>query len=685
MHQPMHHSVDAFEHAGGHTAGHNAGHTGGPHAAMIADFRLRFFVCLVLTVPIILLTPSIRNGLGLQALDFAGVGYLLFAFGAFVYGWGGWPFLSGAYGELTRRRPAMMTLVAVAITAAFMYSAAVALGVQGDVLFWELATLVDVMLLGHWLEMRSVMGASRALQELARLLPDEAHVITASGEVRDTPLGQVQIGDRVLVRPGEKIPVDGLVVAGASTVDEALLTGESTPAKKRKGQAVVGGSLNGDGALEVVVAKTGADTYVSQVTDLVKAAQETKSRGQRLADTAAFWLTIIALSVGAITLAAWLALGQGFEFALGRSITVMVITCPHALGLAIPLVVAVSTALAAGDGLLIRDRAAFERARNVDAVVFDKTGTLTEGRFGVAEVRAAAGRSETEVLRLAASLEQRSEHPIARAIVAAAEQRRVGLVEPDRFLSLPGKGAEADIEGRKVRVVSPGYLREAGIDGEGVATAVRPMTVVYVLEDEHVIGALGLADVIRPESKDAIAQLRELGVRTVMLTGDTQAVAAWVAAELGLDEFHAEVLPRDKAAQVRAIQDRGLTVAMVGDGVNDAPALVQADVGIAIGAGTDVAVESADIVLVRNDPRDVLDLFFLAGATWRKMVQNLAWGTGYNIVAVPLAAGVLAGVGVILTPAVGAALMSASTIIVAVNARLLRSPKTARTTVGWRP
>ncbi len=660
------------------------GHAGGHHEAMIADFRRRFFVCLALTVPIILLTPMIQDWLGLDALRFTGDSYLLLGLSAIVYGWGGWPFLSGAYHELGQRRPAMMTLVAVAISAAFFYSAAVVLGLHGDVFFWELATLVDIMLLGHWLEMRSVMGASRALEELSRLLPSEAHLVTAQGQVTDVPLSHVTIGDRVLVRPGEKVPVDGVVVTGAGGVDESLLTGESTPVEKREGDAVVGGSLNGRGALEVLVSKTGADTYLSQVIALVRAAQESKSRGQRLAGTAAFWLTIIALSVGAITLAAWLAAGEGFEFALGRSITVMVITCPHALGLAIPLVVAVSTSLAAGSGLLIRDRAAFERARAVDAVIFDKTGTLTEGRFGVSHVQTAADASEDEVLRLAASVERNSEHPIAQAIVTAGQERGLVLAEPAHFLSFPGKGVEATIEGRKIEVVSPGHLSSLGTPATHAlpgppAAAGRPdpgaTTTVYVLEDGRVIGALGLADRIRPQSREAVARLRAQGIRTIMLTGDNEAVAAWVAGDLGLDEFHAGVLPQDKAALVQAIQHRGLRVAMVGDGVNDAPALVQADIGIAIGAGTDVAVESADVVLVRSDPSNVVDLFALARTSWSKMVQNLVWATGYNVVAIPLAAGVLAGAGVILSPAMGAALMSASTIIVAVNARLLRMPR----------
>ncbi len=652
---------------------HDPGRSGDHHQHMLDDLRRRFWVCLILTIPILLLSPMIQEWTGLTGLAFPGSEYVLLALSAFVYLWGGWPFLSGAVPEVARLKPAMMTLVAVAISAAFFYSMAVVFGVEGDIFFWELATLVDIMLLGHWLEMRSVLGTSRALEELARLMPDEAHLLQQDGAVIDVPLSQLVVGDRVLVKPGGKIPIDGKVVAGDSSINESMLTGESTPVAKTIGSEVIGGSINGEGSLEVVVAKTGADTYLSQVIALVRAAQETKSHSQDLADRAAFWLTLVALSVGVVTLVVWLLLGSGFEFALGRSITVMVIACPHALGLAIPLVVAVSTGLAAGQGFLIRDRTAFEGARAVDAVVFDKTGTLTEGRFGVAGIWTTSDLTEQEVLHLAATLEQRSEHPVAQGIAREAESRGHKPAEVESFSAIPGKGVEARVDGRWVRVVSPGYLRERGLAVPDLPLGDRPVTVVYVVIEERVVGAVGLADVTRNESKEAIEGLRKLGIRTIMLTGDNEQVAAWVAGELGLDEYYAGVLPQRKAAAVRDIQERGLTVAMVGDGVNDAPALVQADVGIAIGAGTDVAIESADIVLVKNDPRSVLDLLSLTQATWRKMVQNLIWGTGYNVVAIPLAAGVLAWAGVILSPAIGAALMSASTIIVAVNARLLRS------------
>ncbi len=670
--------MNELEHGSpGHPAGQGADHHAmggkGPshHEMMVADFRRRFWVCLVVTVPILALSPLIQDVFHLGALAFPGDQYVLLALSAFVYGWGGLPFLKGAVHELRERRPAMMTLIAVAISAAFLYSMAVVFGVQGEIFFWELATLVDIMLLGHWLEMRSVMGASRALEELARLMPDEAHVLDEGGNVHDVALARLQPGDRVLVRPGEKVPIDGQVTKGGSSLNEAMLTGESTPVQKREGDTVIGGSINGEGSLEVTVEKTGADTYLAQVIDLVRQAQDSKSRSQSLADRAAFVLTLVALSVGTVTLIVWLILGESFEFALGRSITVMVITCPHALGLAIPLVVAVSTGLGAKSGLLIRDRSAFEGSRSVNAVVFDKTGTLTEGRFGVGQVWTFAGRGEDEILALAASLESRSEHPIAQGIVNSAAERELDLLPIDDFASIPGKGVEATIEGKRLSVVSPGYLAERNIGVPPIDTAARPLTVVYLLEDDRPLGALGLADVVRAESLQTVQGLQALGIKAIMLTGDNEEVARWVAEELGLDEYYAGVLPGQKAERIKELQRKGLLVGMVGDGVNDAPALVQADVGIAIGAGTDVAIESADIVLVKNDPRNVLDLFSLARSTWSKMVQNLVWATGYNVVAIPLAAGVAVGAGIVLSPALGAALMSASTIIVAINARLL--------------
>jgi P-type Cu2+ transporter len=643
---------------------------------MVADFRRRFLVSLVLTIPVLALARHIQGWLGLHgALAFRGDGVVQFVLASAIFFYGGWPFLTGLVDEVRGRRPGMMTLIGLAITVAYAYSSAVVFGLRGENFFWELATLIDIMLLGHWIEMKSVLGASAALESLVRLMPAEAHVVQHDGSTRDAPVTELRRGARVLVKPGEKIPTDGVVVDGHTSVNEAMLTGESKPVEKTRGATVIGGSVNGEAAVTVEVAKTGDETYLAQVIALVRHAQESRSRSQDLANRAAVGLTGIALGGGAVTFGAWLAFGASLPFTIERTVTVMVIACPHALGLAVPLVVASSTALAAANGLLIRDRSAFERARSLDAIVFDKTGTLTEGRFGVTDVIPLAGRSEHDVLRLAASLESRSEHPIAVGVVRGARERRIAFAPPTDFRAIPGKGAEARVDGGAVKVVSPGYLKDAGLvadDARVRQVAEQGKTVVYLLVDERVEGAIALADVVRPESREALARLKTMGIRTMMLTGDATAVARWVARELDLDEFFAEVLPDQKAARIKEVQARGLTVAMTGDGVNDAPALTQADVGIAVGAGTDVAIESADIVLVRSDPRDVTAIVDLARATYRKMVQNLLWATGYNLVALPVAAGVLYPAGILLTPAVGAVLMSISTVIVAFNARVLR-------------
>lgn len=664
-------------HAAMQTATPHSGHAG--HASMADEFRRRFWISLPLTVPVLATSEMLQHLTGLRGtLAFPGDRYVGFAFASAVYFYGGWPFLTGLVAELRKRLPGMMTLVGLAITVAYIYSAAVVLGLQGSVFFWETATLIDIMLLGHWIEMRSVLGASRALEQLVRLLPAEAHRLRADGSLEEVPLDGLRRGDRVLVKPGEKIPTDGHVVAGRTSVNQAMMTGESQPVERGEGDEVIGGAVNGEGAITVEVRRTGADTYLSQVIELVRKAQETRSRTQDLADRAAMWLTLIGVGSGAVTLAAWLSAGRDFSFALERMVTVMVITCPHALGLAVPLVVAVSTALSARNGLLIRDRSAFERAREIGAVVFDKTGTLTEGRFGVTEIVPLDSKaSEHDVLRLAAALESRSEHPIAAGIVRAAAERAVSYPAPGAFAAIPGKGATAIVDGRQVKVVSPGFMKERGLavtDPRVARLVEQGKTVVYVLMDEKPMGAIALADIVRPESRDAIRRLKAMGIKPIMLTGDSTAVARWVAGELGLDDYFAEVLPDQKAARIEEVKQRGLTVAMVGDGVNDAPALVAADVGVAIGAGTDVAIESADIVLVRSDPRDVPAIVQLARATYRKMVQNLWWATGYNAVAIPLAAGVLARAGILLSPALGAVFMSASTVIVAINARLLGRP-----------
>ena len=644
----------------------------GHHARMVEEFRRRFWVSLLLTIPILALSPLIQSVLGSEELlQFPGDLVVLWGVSSVVFVYGGWPFLKGIYEELGEGQPGMMTLIAVAITVAYVYSSAVVFGLSGSIFFWELATLIDVMLVGHWIEMRSVMGASKALEELAKLMPQTAHRLTESGDLEEVPLDQLRHGDRVLIRPGEKIPADGTVVEGSSSVNEAMLTGESVPVPKEEGAEVIGGSINGEGALTVEVQKTGEEGYLSQVIDMVQEAQETKSRTQDLANRAAVWLTGIALGGGAITLFAWSVVVEAdFAFALERTVTVMVITCPHALGLAVPLVVAVSTALSAQNGLLIRDRTAFETARTLQAVIFDKTGTLTEGRFGVTDTICFADLSDRDLLHYAAGVESRSEHPIAQGIVDAVDDAPA----VEGFNAITGKGAEGVVDGRDVKVVSPGYLREHGYemtDARYEALSGQGKTVVFVLIDEELAGAVALADVIRAESKEAVATLREKGLQVMMLTGDNRQVAEWVADELDLDDYFAEVLPDEKADKVQEVQGRGLTTAMVGDGVNDAPALATADVGIAIGAGTDVAVEAADIVLVRNNPQDVAAILKLAAATYRKMVQNLWWAAGYNIFAIPVAAGVLYGWGILFGPAVGAALMSLSTVIVAVNARFL--------------
>jgi len=643
---------------------------------MVVDFRRRFWVSAALTVPVVILSPMIQGLVSLrQTLRFPGDGLIQWAIASVVFIYGGWPFLKGLLGELRKKKPGMMTLIGLAITVAYVYSSAVVFGLAGKVFFWELATLIDVMLLGHWIEMKSVMGASRALESLVEIMSSEAHRVVEGGGTEDVPVIELKVGDKVVVKPGEKVPTDGRIVEGRTSVNEAMLTGESKPVEKGEGDAAIGGSVNGEAAFTMEVQKTGDQTYISQVIEMVRKAQESRSRTQHLADRAALWLTIIALSVGGGTLVVWLVLGAAFDFSLERMVTVMVITCPHALGLAVPLVVAVSTAISAKSGLLIRDRSAFERARHVDAVLFDKTGTLTEGRFGVSDIIRLADRDENEVLRLAASLESQSEHPIAQGIVEEARARKISFSPPKEFKSIPGKGAQAIMDGRTVRVVSGGYLNEKdlAIDSDKVREAAQQgKTVVYVLVEDKVVGAIGLADVIRAESHDALKHLKRMGIQAMMLTGDSEAVARWVAAELDLDEYFAEVLPEAKADKVKEVQQRGLVVAMTGDGVNDAPALTQADVGIAIGAGTDVAIESADIVLVRSDPRDATAIMKLARATYRKMVQNLLWATGYNVIAIPLAAGVLYSVGVILSPAAGAALMALSTVIVAINARFLR-------------
>jgi Cu2+-exporting ATPase len=647
------------------------------HSHMVADFKRRFFISLILTLPILILSPMLQSMFGAdKILAFSGSKYLLWAFSTVVFFYGGWPFLKGLYLEIKALAPGMMTLIALAISTAYIYSSLTVFGLSGMDFFWELATLIDIMLLGHWIEMKSVLGASRALEELARLMPAIAHKIMASGEIEDIPINQLLPSDKILIRPGEKIPADGTVIEGVSAVNESMLTGESKPVSKKAGMTVIGGAINGEGSLTVLVQKIGKDSYLSQVIKLVKEAQASKSKTQDLANRAAVALTFIAIIGGTITILAWLLFSSNsFAFALERAVTVMVITCPHALGLAVPLVVAVSTALAAKNGLLIRNRAAFERSRKLDAVIFDKTGTLTMGKFGITDVLIFLNLDKENILELAAAVENHSEHPIAKGIVSTAPLKKVAT----NFKSIPGQGALGNVEGKTVAVVSPSYLSENAISiSENAKAAVTKLsaegkTVVWVLIDGNAAAAIALADIIREESKAAVAMLKEQGIKCMMLTGDNRAVAKYVAEQIGLDEYFAEVLPHEKAKKVKEVQARGLIVAMIGDGVNDAPALAEADVGIAIGAGTDVAIETADIILVRNNPLDVTAVIGLSSATYKKMVQNLWWATGYNAFAIPLAAGVLFKFGIILSPAFGAVLMSASTVIVAINAKGLSS------------
>lgn len=669
--------LKAFERPGKKLRKHQHHDHAGHHEMMVKNFKRRFFISLILTIPILVLSPLVQEFFGFT-FSFAGDKYVLFVLSGIVFLYGGWPFLKGTVEEIKKKQPGMMTLIGLAISVAFFYSSAVVFSLPGKIFFWELATLIDIMLLGHWIEMRSVLGASRALKNLAKLLPSEAHLVKTDGKIEDVPLSELNVGDIVLVKPGEKIPSDGIVIKGETSVNEAMLTGESKPIIKKKDDKVIGGSINGEGSLHIEVKHTGEDSYLSQVISLVKKAQESKSKTQDLANKAALWLTVIAISIGTITLLSWLYLGMDFVFALERMVTVMVITCPHALGLAIPLVVAVSTSLSAKNGLLIRDRVAFERAKDIQAIVFDKTGTLTKGDFGVTDIVAEEGYNENKILSYAASLESNSEHSIAKGIIKKAKDKNTKISSIQKFKSLPGKGVQGIVNNKIIRAVGQNYLKENNIKTENAKIdelSEQGKTIVYILVENEIIGAIALADLIREESKEAIDKLKSMGIKCMMLTGDNKQVAEWVAEELGLDDFFAEVLPHEKSEVVKKVQSQGLNVAMVGDGVNDAPALVQADVGIAIGAGTDVAIESADIILVRNDPRDVVSIIGLAKATYGKMKQNLLWATGYNVLAIPLAAGILYNLGILLSPAMGAILMSLSTVIVAINARFLSIKK----------
>ncbi|WP_439474477.1 copper-translocating P-type ATPase [Algoriphagus formosus] len=668
-HKHSHEHHDHSNHNNGHEShDHHQGH----HAHMIEDFKKRFWISLVITLPIVVLAPMIQGLIGYE-LRFNGDRYVQFVLSSIIFFYGGWPFLKGLADEVKKKAPGMMTLIALAISVAYFYSSAVVFGLGGKIFFWELASLIVIMLLGHWIEMKSVMGASNALQELAKMMPSTARRIKEDGEHEDVPIDNLKGNDTILVRPGEKIPADGIVLEGESHVNESMLTGESKPVTKHKNDQVIGGSVNDNGTLKIKVRHIGEDSYLSKVIGMVKEAQATKSKTQNLADKAAAWLFYIALGAGITTLVVWLSLGKDFEYALERMVTVMIISCPHALGLAVPLVVAISTAVSAKNGLLIRNRTAFENARKITAIIFDKTGTLTKGEFGVTRFKSTLDKySDNELLQIAASIENSSEHPIAAGIVRKAKANDLALQEPENFQNITGKGIKANLKGQEIKIISPGMLNEQGIDTPSDAFKTDDETVVFVLIDNSLAGYIALADEIRPESLSAINTLKERGLKVYMATGDNQQVAKAVSQQLSLDNFYAEVLPEDKQRIIKELQEKGEFVAMTGDGVNDAPALAQANVGIAVGSGTDVAAETADIVLVNSNPKDIANLILFGAATYKKMMQNLWWAAGYNIVAVPLAAGVLAGAGIILSPAIGAVLMSLSTVIVAFNAQLLK-------------
>jgi Cu2+-exporting ATPase len=667
----------AQHHAEQHTSAHEVdtpgmSHTGHDHhAMMIEDFRKRFYIVLVLTVPIMLLSHMIQQWLGIR-ISFRGSEYVLFGLSTIVFFYGGWPFLKGWVEEMKSKSPGMMTLIGFAITVAYGYSVATLFGLRGIDFFWELSTLILIMLLGHWIEMKSVAGASRELELLVQLMPDEAHLVHGE-HIQDVKTETLKEKDIILIKPGEKVAADGIILDGESYINEAMLTGESKPVLRAKGDKIIAGAINGNGALKISVLHSSADSYLSQVVKLVEDAQKTKSRTQLLANTAAKWLTLIALISGVATFLFWWIDGQPLAFAIERMVTVIVICCPHALGLAVPLVVAKSTALSAKNGLLIKNRTAFENSRKISTIVFDKTGTLTVGKFEVSSIVVLEkDLQENELLKAAAALEKNSEHPIATGIMALVKERSIPVPEAQNFKAITGKGVEATVEGKNVKVVSPGYLKENSIPLPENFKPTGNETVVFVIMNDRLIGYIALSDSLRPESANAIRTLHEHEIKSILLTGDNKRVAESVSEKLGMDGFFAEVLPHQKLEKIKELQEKGEFVAMTGDGVNDAPALAQADIGIAVGSGSDIAAETASIVLVNSNPQDVVNLILFGKATYKKMVQNLAWATGYNVIALPLAAGILYHQGVLLSPAAGAVLMTVSTVVVAINASLLK-------------
>lgn len=642
------------------------------HSEMIKDFRKRFWISILLTIPIMILAPMIQELLGYE-LRFQYDRYIQFGISTIVFFYCGFPFLKGLKDEIADRSPGMMTLIALAISVAYFYSSAVVFGLEGKIFFWELASLIAIMLLGHWIEMKSIMGASGAVEELAKLLPSTALKLDGDGNTKEVKISELEAGDLVLVKPGEKIPADGIIEKGKSDINESMITGESKPVSKKEGDEVIGGSVNGSSSIQFKIKEDSEGSYLNKVVEMVKSAQETKSKTQNLANKAAAWLFYIALFSGFTTLGVWLWQGKEFDYALERMVTVMIIACPHALGLAMPLVVAISTSVSAQNGLLIRNRTAFENARKITTLIFDKTGTLTKGNFVVNQFKSTSDEyKDTDILKIAASLEKESEHPIATGILTKHEEAELDFEDISDFENLTGEGIQAKINGESIKVVSPGYLEENNIDLPEDTKNEKAETIVYILKDKDLIGYISLADEIRDESYEAVKILKENGLKVIMATGDNEEVAKSVSEELDLDDYYAEVLPEDKQKIIEDLQEKGEIVAMTGDGVNDAPALAKADVGIAIGSGTDVAAETADIILVNSNPMDIVHLLAFGKSTYQKMMQNLFWAAGYNIVAIPMAAGALAFAGIILSPAIGAGLMSLSTIIVALNAQLLK-------------
>ncbi|MDO8505946.1 MAG: heavy metal translocating P-type ATPase [bacterium] len=658
-------------------------------------FKTRFWLCLVLTIPILAYADVVQKLFRIQLPEFPGHMYATLVLASVIFFYGGWVFIKGALAELKHRLPGMMTLITLAIVTAYAYSVVATFTPIGEPLFWEIATLITIMLLGHWIEMAAVGHASGALRELAKLLPDTAERFQSRSaalyvppggtqgpalqNLETVPVAELRVGDLVLVRPGTKIPADGEIAEGISSVNESMISGESKPVDKKSGSQVIAGTVNGEGALKVRVTKIGENTALAGIMRLVSEAQASRSRVQVLADKAAFALTIIAVSVGAVTVFAWLYLGAGIAVAMTRLVAVLVIACPHALGVAVPLVSSISTTLSARNGLLIRNKLALEMARKINVVLFDKTGTLTKGEYGVTDILVGSQLSEEKVLALAAAVDRESEHPIAKAIVRVARQRAVAVPNATEVKALPGRGVEGMVDGKKIMVGGENLVRELQADTSKLGSLevlhTQGKTVVYLIIDRAIVAAFGVADIIREESREAVDALHRMGIKVAMVTGDAAPVARWVAKEIGIDEYFSEVLPAQKVEKVQELQKRGMRVAMVGDGINDAPALTAADVGIAIGAGTDVAIESAGIVLIKNDPRDIVKIITLARATYRKMVENLIWATGYNAFAIPAAAGAFISFGIILAPAFAAVLMSVSTVIVAFNAQLLRRLK----------